>query len=156
MTVTTGGRGIRSSASSATPRRPSSTSDSATRLHRVAEFGRDQFGGVGVDHVVDVSIMPLFISTLMTSTPRRAMRLASSETVIVSGMITSRGPAGGGVLLLPVSAVQLAAVRGDRAHALFVARQRARDGELAGAPSAWRRLAGSRVLTGGRRCPSWR
>ena len=52
-------------------------------------------------------------------------------------------------LLLAMGAVQLAAERGDRAHALFVARQRARDGELAGAPSAWRRLAGSRRLDGG-------
>ena len=39
--------------------RPSSTSDSATRLTRVAEFGRDQFGGVGVDHVGDLVHLPL-------------------------------------------------------------------------------------------------
>ena len=33
--------------------RPSSTSDSATRLTRVAELFGDQLRGIGVDHVVD-------------------------------------------------------------------------------------------------------
>ncbi len=42
-----------------------------------------------------VAMTPIFISCLITSAPRTAMRLASSDTVIVSGSTTSRtnGPA---------------------------------------------------------------
>ena len=39
---------------------------------------------------VTVAITPIFINDLTTSTPRIAIRLASSWTVIVSGIITSR------------------------------------------------------------------
>ena len=72
-----------------------------------------------------VAIMPLFISTLMTSTARRAMRLASSATVMVSGMVTSRGPAGpAGWLRRALDALQVAAEGRDRAHALVVVGER--------------------------------
>ena len=88
--------------------------------------------------------MPFFISTLMTSTTRRAMRLASSETVMVSGMVMSRGPAGpaGCCLMALVDALQMAAIGGDRARALVIAFQRARDGELAAAALAFAGLLG--------------
>ncbi len=71
-----------------------------------------------------VAIWPFFIRTLMMSTERRALRLASSATVMVSGITTSRGPAGtGGRRLHALHPLQMAAIRSDRAHALVVARQ---------------------------------
>ena len=54
MMVTTGGRGSRSSSSSGVSKRPSSTSDSATRLTVWPNSVSDQLGGIGVDHVVDL------------------------------------------------------------------------------------------------------
>ena len=64
---------------------------------------------------------PCFISSLITSTARSAMRLASSWMVIVSGMITSRDD----LLARPfmgAGAVALAAAadRGERAGALGI------------------------------------
>ncbi len=59
MMVTTGGRGTSVAGSSAASNRPSSTSDSATRLHRVAEFLGDELGGVGVDRVGDLQHLAL-------------------------------------------------------------------------------------------------
>ena len=57
--VTTGGRGASVAGSSAVSNRPSSTSDSATRLTRVAEFLGDELGGIGVDRVGDLEHLAL-------------------------------------------------------------------------------------------------
>src|SRR6185437_13694980 len=70
------------------------TSDSATRL-TVWPYSEATSSAVSASITsLTVAIWPFFIRTLMTSTERRAMRLASSATVMVSGMVTSRGPAG--------------------------------------------------------------
>ena len=52
--VTTGGRETRFSSASGVSNRPSSTSDSATRLTVWPISVGDQLGGVGVDHVGDL------------------------------------------------------------------------------------------------------
>ena len=90
MMVTTGGRGSRCSSASVWPMKPSSTSASDTRLGVWPN-------SVTISSAVSASITslilcisPCAISSLMTSTDRSVMRLASSWMVITSGMITSR------------------------------------------------------------------
>ena len=90
MMVTTGGRGSRYSSASVWPMKPSSTSASDTRLGVWPN-------SVTISSAVSASITslilcisPCAISSLMTSTDRSVMRLASSWMVITSGMITSR------------------------------------------------------------------
>ena len=90
MMVTTGGRDSRCSSVSIWPMKPSSTSASDTRLGVWPN-------SVTISSAVSASITslilcisPCVISSLMTSTDRSVMRLASSWIVITSGMITSR------------------------------------------------------------------
>ena len=73
MMVTTGGRTRVSGAS--TTNTPSS---SARTRGAVWPSSSAQLGGIGVDHVGIFAIWPCF-SNLITSTPRSAMRLASSQ-----------------------------------------------------------------------------
>ena len=90
MMVTTGGRGCCVSGASASPLRPSSMSDSATRF-RLWPNSVTTSSAVSASMTwLMVAITPMRISALMTSAPRSAMRLASSCTVIVSGTTTSR------------------------------------------------------------------
>ena len=56
----------------------------------MAHFLGDKLRRVGIDHIVDRSIWPCFISRRITSTARSDMRLARSEMVIASGIVTSR------------------------------------------------------------------
>ena len=90
MTATTGARTSRLSSMSSAPRKPSSTSESETRLTVWPN-------SVAISSAVSLSItsliftiMPWRIRNLMTSTPRVAIRLDSSATVITSGITTSR------------------------------------------------------------------
>ena len=86
MIVTTGGRGTRSSPVSGVSKSPFLDIGLGDPPHRVAEFLGDELRRVGVDDVsVIFAIWPCFIRSLMTSTPRSDMRLASSWIVIVSG-----------------------------------------------------------------------
>src|ERR1700759_4831930 len=88
MTVTTGGRDCMCDASSASPLRPSSTSDSATRL-TVWPYSAATSSAVSASITsFAVAMWPFFIRTLMMSTERRAMRLASKLTgtkIFISG-----------------------------------------------------------------------
>ncbi len=93
-------------------------------------------------------MMPFCISTLMTSTERRAMRLASSETAMVSGNRDFARAGGTGRLgLRALHALQMAAVSGDRTHALVIIRKRACNGKLAAA-AIFRRFARGRRVFG--------
>ncbi len=80
-----------------------------------------------------VSIRPCAISDLMTSAPRIAIRLASSCTVIASGIITSRTIFCGSVRACAARFRALGAPhRSERANALFIlVGERARDRQLA-------------------------
>ena len=91
MMVTTGGRGSRSSSvSGSSSWRPSSTSDSATRL-TVWPSSSAMICAVSASITsVILWICPCFMSMRITSTARSDMRLASSAMVIVSGIVTSR------------------------------------------------------------------
>ena len=90
MMVTTGARGSRFSSASVWPMKPSSTSASDTRLG-VWPNSRTISSAVSASITsLILCIAPCFISSLMTSTERSVMRLASSWMVITSGMITSR------------------------------------------------------------------
>ena len=78
ITVTTGARGPRWASSSSSPLRPISTSDSLTRL-MVWPNSVTTSSAVSASIIwLMVAMTPIFISDLMTSTPRSAMRLASS------------------------------------------------------------------------------
>ena len=112
-----------------------STSASATRRTVWPNSVDDQFGGVGVDHLVDRRHDALRISTLITSAPRSAMRLASSWTVIVSGIDDIADDLLLLALLQPLAfAFPGAAHRGQAAHPLaLVVGEGAGDGQLAAA-----------------------
>ena len=90
MMVTTGGRGSSSSAVSAVPSSPISTSASETRRARWPNSCTTSSAVSASSDWVTVAITPSFIKALMTSGVRAAIRLASSCTVIVSGRMTSR------------------------------------------------------------------
>ena len=70
--------------------RPSSTSDSATRLTLWPSSSAISCAVSASIMSLIVAMWPCFISRRMTSTPRSDMRLASSWIVMVSGMMTSR------------------------------------------------------------------
>ncbi len=90
MMVTTGARGCWSSSSSVWPMKPSSTSASDTRLG-VWPNSRTISSAVSASITsLILCIAPCLIRSLMTSTERSVMRLASSWMVITSGMMTSR------------------------------------------------------------------
>ncbi len=90
MMVTTGARGSRSRSSSTSPSMPISTSDSDTRRTRWPNSWITS-SAVSASRIwVTLAITPIFISDLMTSPVRVAMRLASSATLMVSGSTTSR------------------------------------------------------------------
>ncbi len=90
MIVTTGGRASRWSSLSGLSNRPSSTSDSATRLTVWPSSSATSCAVSASMTSLIVAIWPCFISSLMTSTARSDMRLASSWMVIVSGRMISR------------------------------------------------------------------
>ena len=90
MMVTTGGRGCNSSSTSGLSNRPSTTSDSATRLTVwPSSVAISSAVSASITSVI-LCICPCRISSLITSTPRSDMRLASSWMVMVSGRTTSR------------------------------------------------------------------
>ena len=90
MMVTTGARVSSTSSVSVWPMKPSSTSASATRLG-VWPNSRTISSAVSASITsLILCIAPCVISSLMTSTERSVMRLASSWMVSTSGMITSR------------------------------------------------------------------
>ena len=76
--------------SSGVSNRPSSTSDSATRLTVWPNSSAMSWAVSASITSVILTIWPCFIRKRITSTARSAMRLASSWMVIVSGMVTSR------------------------------------------------------------------
>ena len=90
MTVTTAARGASKAGSSATPNSPSSTSDSATRLTVWPSSSANSWAVSASITSLICAMWPCFINSLITSTARSAMRLASSWMVMVSGMVTSR------------------------------------------------------------------
>jgi len=90
MIVTTGGRDFRSASESGAPSRPVSTSDSATRLTVWPKSSAISCAVSASSTTFAVTIWPCFINSLMRSTARMDMRAASSCTVMVSGMTTSR------------------------------------------------------------------
>ena len=90
MTVTTGARGAACAGSSAASNRPSSTSASATR-RTVWPISSAISCAVSASITSLIcTIWPCCISRRITSTARSDMRLARSEMVIASGMVTSR------------------------------------------------------------------
>jgi hypothetical protein len=90
MIVTTGGRGCMSVSSSSTPVSPISTSAAATRRMRWPNSVTTSSAvSASITELMD-AMTPIFISDRTTSTPRSAMRFASSWTVMVSGTTTSR------------------------------------------------------------------
>ena len=90
MMVTTGGRGCSVSVGVGRVEQALLDVGLGDAADGVADFLGDDLRGVGVDDVGDLDHLPCFISSLITSTARSAMRLASSWTVIASGMTTSR------------------------------------------------------------------
>src|SRR5882672_1866423 len=115
----------------------------------MAEFRGDKFGRVGVDDVVHRRHHATLHQNFddIDAAPRHSVgelgdRYGFGDNDF-AGPCRSRG------LLLAMSAVQLAAERGQRTHAFFVVRQRTRDGQFARAPSAWGRFAGCRRLRRG-------
>src|SRR5665213_3227151 len=96
MMVTIGGRDSSVSGASSSPLRPTSTSASETRLILWPNSAATSSAVSGSMVWLIVAITPIFISALMTSTLRSAMRLANSWTVIASGTTTSRTCFAGG------------------------------------------------------------
>src|SRR5882672_8094706 len=90
MMVTTGGRGCSLAGSSTVSNRPSSTSDSATRRTEWPSSSARSWAVSASIVSVIFAIWPCFIRSLITSTARSDMRLASSWMVIASGIVTSR------------------------------------------------------------------
>ena len=90
MIVTTGGRDTSVSGASTVSARPVSTSPSATRLSRWPISVTTSSAVSASIAWLMVAITPMRISVLMTSAPRSVMRAASSWTVMVSGIVTSR------------------------------------------------------------------
>ena len=90
MTVTTGARGVICAASSATSNRPSSTSASDTRRTLWPISSAISCAVSASITSLIFNIWPCCISRRITSTARSDMRLARSEIVIASGMVTSR------------------------------------------------------------------
>src|SRR5262252_1057030 len=90
MMVTTGGRGYSMAGSSALSNRPSSTSDSATRRTEWPSSSAMSWAVSASIVSVILAIWPCFIRSLITSTARSDIRLASSWMVITSGILTSR------------------------------------------------------------------
>ena len=96
ITVTTGGRGRSEASSSGPPLMPSSTSAAETRLDLWPNSSTTN-SAVSASMVwLMVAITSILMSALTTSTPLSAMRFASSWTVMVSGMVTSRMTRWGG------------------------------------------------------------
>ncbi len=90
MIVTIGGRGTDAPSSSGRSNRPSSTSESATRL-TVWPISSAISSAVSASSTsVSVTMRPWRIRSLMTSTARSDMRAASSWMVIASGSTISR------------------------------------------------------------------
>ena len=88
---------------------------------------------------VILSIWPCFISSVITSTARSAMRLASSWMVIVSGIVTSRTSFSFcSCRGMACHALRAAAERRDRTLALLVGVERRHHGQTAAAASARR------------------
>src|SRR5579872_4971763 len=90
ITVTTGGRGRSVSGASASPTRPTSTSASETRRTLWPNSVTTSSAVSASMFWVMVAITPMSKSFLTTLAPCSAMRLASSCTVMVSGITTSR------------------------------------------------------------------
>ena len=90
MMVTIGGRGTGAPSSSGRSNRPSSTSDSATRLTEWPISSAMSCAVSASSTSVSVTMRPWRIRSLMTSTARSDMRLASSWMVIASGSTISR------------------------------------------------------------------
>ena len=90
MMVTTGGRGCSVSEASGESNRPSSTSAAATRRTLWPSSSATIWAVSGSSTSVIFTSCPSFIRMRITSTARSAMRLASSCTVIASGITTSR------------------------------------------------------------------
>ena len=90
MIVTTGGRATSVSGASAVSARPVSTSPSATRLGLWPISVTTSSAVSGSIAWLMVAITPMRISVLTTSALRSDMREASSWTVMVSGIVTSR------------------------------------------------------------------
>ena len=90
MMVTTGGRGSMVSSTSGVSKRPSSTSDSATRFTVWPSSSATSCAVSASIASVILSSWPCFIRRRITSTARSDMRFASSWIVIVSGTMTSR------------------------------------------------------------------
>ena len=104
-------------------------------LDGVAVFGGDEFGRVGVDHVVDLrhdAVLHQHLDDVDGAARHAVGEFGNGD---VSGIVTSRGPADRGRLLLSgaVHALQMAAIGRDRTRALVVVGQRLGDGELASA-----------------------
>ena len=90
MMVTIGARGARSSSLSSAVSMTLSTSDSETRI---ILWPNSSITSSAVSGSIDwfwVAMTSIFISDLITSPTRSAMRLASSCTVMASGTRTSR------------------------------------------------------------------
>ena len=97
MMATTGARGVVASSSIASDRKPASTSDSETRFTAMPNSSATSSAvSVSMTSLIFI-IRPCFIRNLMMSTPRTAIRLDSSCTVMTSGMTTSRGRFGASV-----------------------------------------------------------
>ena len=90
MMVTIGGRGTGAPSSSGRSNRPSSTSDSATRLTEWPISSAMSCALSASSTSVSVTMRPWRIKSLITSTARSDMRLASSWMVIASGRTISR------------------------------------------------------------------
>ena len=90
MIVTTGGRETCAPSTSVVSVRPVSTSPSVTRLKRWPISVTTSSAVSGSIAWLMVAITPMRIIVLITSAPRSAMREASSCTVMVSGIVTSR------------------------------------------------------------------
>ena len=92
MTVTTAGRETRWSSTSSSPMKPTSTSLSDTRrTERPNSLATSSAVSLSITSLI-FSISPWRIRNLMISTPRMAIRPASSCTVMTSGITTSRAP----------------------------------------------------------------
>ena len=115
-------------------------------LHRMAELGRHQLRRVGVDGVVGRHHHAALHQHLddVDAAARHAVGEFGNRDGFGNDHFARAGDRGR--LLLAMGAVELAPVGRERTHAVVVFGKRARDGELAGAAAARRRLAGGRRL----------
>ena len=125
----------------------------------MAIFGGDQFGGVGVDHVVGRRHHAVLHQHLddVHGAARHAVGEVGHRDGFRDRDVARTGGTGGLRLMALVDALQMAAIAGDRAHAFVIVRQRAGDGELAAAALAfapsWARAPWPAPAC---RQPSWR